>query len=331
MFKTIDEYCFKSKNLYNYATYLVRQKFITNGSWLRYSKLDPILQKEDVYKECGSQAAQIISLTIDDVWKSYFKSIKDWKKHPEKYLGMPRLPKYKKKDGRFIYSLKNIQYKIDENGFVYFSFKPFKKFNNLFKANASVGNKLNRFNFVPCGSHYVMNILYEIEVPDTVEESKQIIGIDLGVDNLATISNNIGVQPIIINGRPIKSINQYYNKKLALLRSEVKKKCNKDWSKSLQKVSDKRNRKVNYYLHKASKKVINYCLENQIDTIVIGLNKTWKQEADMIKKNNQKFVYIPYDKLIKLISYKGENVGIKVITNGESYTSGTSFLDREYQ
>jgi putative transposase len=174
MFKTIDEYCFKSKNRYNYATYLVRQKFITNGSWLRYSKLDPILQKENVYKECGSQAAQIISLTIDDVWKSYFKSIKDWKKHPEKYLGMPKLPKYKKKDGRFIYSLKNIQYRIDENGFIYFSFKPFKKFNNLFKVNASVDKKLNRINFVPCGSHYVMNILSG-EKKDVTEDAIQCV------------------------------------------------------------------------------------------------------------------------------------------------------------
>lgn len=326
MYNTIDEYCFRAKNLYNLATYYVRQEFINNGKWLRYKELDPILQKEEAYKLCGSQAGQIISLTIDDIWKSFFKSIKKWKCNPEKYLGRPKLPKYKDKNGRFIFSLKNIQYRI-ENDYIYFSFKPFKKFNNTFKTR--VNGKLNRITFVPRGSDYVMCILYEIEVPDVKENSNNIIGIDLGVNNLATISNNIGQQPIIINGRPLKSMNQYYNKKLALLKSDLKKRHNKDWSNKLQQLTDKRNRKITYYMHNASKIIIDYCIINNIDTIVIGLNKEWKQETNMGKKSNQNFVNIPYYKLINQIKYKAENYGIYVTTKEESYTSGTSFLDLE--
>lgn len=327
MYKTIDEYCFRAKNLYNLATYYVRQEFINNGKWLRYKELDPMLQKEDAYKLCGSQAGQIISLTIDDVWKSFFESNKDWKKNPSKYLGRPKLPKYKDKNGRFTYSLKNIQYRIDEDSYIYFSFKPFKQFNKLFKTQ--VNEKLNRISFVPRGSDYVMCILYSLEVPDVKEDSNNIIGIDLGVDNLATISNNIGQQPIIINGRPLKSMNQYYNKKLSLLRSDLKKKHNKDWSNKLQQLTDKRNRKITYYMHCSSKYIVDYCIQYDIDTIVIGLNKEWKQESSMTKKTNQNFVNIPYDKLIRQIQYKAENYGIKVIMTEESYTSGTSFLDRE--
>ena len=174
-----------------------------------------------------------------------------------------------------------------------------------------------------------MEIVYEIDVPDTTEQSTNIMSIDLGIDNFATITNNIGLKPIAIKGKVIKSYNQYYNKQKAKLQSELMLLNKKHWSKRLQQLTDKRNNKVKDWMHKASKYVIDYCILYGIDTLVCGLNKTWKQETNMGKKVNQKFVYIPYDIFISQLAYKCQNVGIRFITNNESYTSGTSFLDGE--
>ncbi|HGD0580689.1 TPA: RNA-guided endonuclease InsQ/TnpB family protein [Clostridium perfringens] len=182
---------------------------------------------------------------------------------------------------------------------------------------------------IPRGSVYILEIVYEKEINELKEETNRILGIDLGVDNLATCVNNIGIKPIVINGKVLKSINQYYNKKLATLKSDLKKRHNKDWSNKLDSIQRKRDNKVDYYLHCSSKKIIEHCIKNNIDTIVVGLNKTWKQESNMNKKSNQNFISIPYDKLISQITYKAQDVGIKAITTEESYTSGCSFLDGE--
>jgi putative transposase len=155
------------------------------------------------------------------------------------------------------------------------------------------------------------------------------MGIDLGVDNLATCVNNIGIKPIVINGRIVKSINEYYNKKRAKLQSDLRKRHSKHWSNKLDTLQLKRDRKLEYYLHCASKSIIEYCEGLNIDTIVIGLNKTWKQECNLVKSANQNFISIPYDKFINMIKYKAENVGINVIATEESYTSGCSFIDNE--
>jgi len=325
--KLIDDLCFKSKNLYNYANYIIRQEFIKNGKWIRDNELDKMLQSHETYKELGSQASQKTLQLLDKNWKSFFVAIKDWSKHPEKYLGRPKIPKYKNvKNGRFILMLKNIQFKI-ENEYLYFSWKPLKSLNNKFKTN--IKGKLMQVRFIPRGNDYVLEIVYEINVPECNTTSNRIIGIDIGIDNFATISNNIGIKPIIINGKGIKSINQYYNKKKAKLQSDLKIKHNKDWSNKLQQLTSKRNNKVQHFIHVASKKIIDWCVLYNIDTIVVGKNNGWKQESKMSKKTNQSFVQIPHALFIEKLKYKAENNGIKVIETEESYTSGTSFLDNE--
>lgn len=324
MFVTVDEYCFKAKNLYNYANYIIRQEFINNNKWIRVGVLDKMLQSHETYQELGSQAAQKTLQLLDKNWKSFFKSIKDWSKNKDKYLGRPKLPKYKDKNGRSILILKNIQCRIDE-GYLVFSWKPFKKF----KIKTNVTDKLIQVRFIPKGSNYIMEIVYEIEIPECSAESKNIIGIDLGIDNFATISNNAGLNPFVINGRIIKSINQYYNKKKAQLQASLKTNHNRDWSNKLQKLTNKRNNKINHFLHCSSKYIIDWCVTNNIDTIVIGRNKEWKQESNMSKKVNQSFIAIPHGSFIEKLRYKAENVGINFIETEESYTSGTSFLDNE--
>ena len=164
-----------------------------------------------------------------------------------------------------------------------------------------------------------------IEVPDVIEERIRICSIDLGTENLVTMVNNVGLQPVVIKGGAIKSINQFYNKRKAEMQSQLKKETGRDWSKNLQKLTDKRYEKIKYLMHCASKNVVNYCVRNNIDTLIIGLNKKWKQE----NKNKQNFIYIQFDMLISQIQSKCEEHGIEVIMTEEAYTSGTSFLDNE--
>ncbi len=324
LYKVIDDFCFRSKNLYNYANYIIRQEFINNGKYIKYHDMDKALQKTEPYKELMSQAAQCTLQVLDRNWKSFFVAIKHWSKHPDKYLGRPKIPKYKNKDGRFPWFLKNNQTWI-KDGYLGFQLRVMNGYQ--FKTNAK--GRLISVRFIPKGSIYVMEIVYEAEVFEAKTESQNIIGIDLGVNNFATITNNIGLKPIIINGKGIKSINQYYNKKKAKIQSELKIRHGKGWSNRLDKLNQKRFNRVKNFMHNSSRYVINYCLENSIDTIIIGLNKEWKQESKMSKKTNQKFVNIPYDMFIGQLKYKCQDNNINFVITEEAYTSGTSYIDGE--
>ena len=327
MYKLIDEYCFKSKNLYNYANYILRQEFINNKKYIKYTDMAKNLKTSKPYKDLMSQASQCTLQVLDRNWKSFFVAIKDWKKHKNKYLGMP---KYKKKDGRFPWFLKNNQIYFKDH-LLWFKLKIFNGYK--FKTHLNDNDRIISIRFIPRGCIYVLEIVYEKEITCIEDinniQSKQICSIDLGVNNFATITNNIGIQSIIINGKGIKSINQYYNKQRAKLQSELMIKNKKLWSKRLDIITRKRNNKVKNFIHHASKNVITYCKSLNIDTIVIGLNKTWKQECNLSDKTNQNFIQIPYDMFINQLQYKGLENNIKVIITEESYTSGTSFLDNE--
>jgi putative transposase len=197
------------------------------------------------------------------------------------------------------------------------------------KLKTKVTKGLQQVRIVPKGSIYVIEVVYKKEVPDVIHEGNRVMGMDLGLDNFATIVNNIGETPIVISGKGIKSINQYYNKRLAQLKSILKKQNGLDWSKRLERLTLKRNNKVKDFMHKASRYIVNWCLKHHIDTIVIGKNNHWKQEVNLGKRLNQSFVRIPYDVFIRQLQYKGDEEGIKVVLTEESYTSGTSFLDGE--
>ena len=325
-YKLIDEMCYNSKNLYNEANYMIRQEFIANKNYLNYYDMNKEFKTHENYKACFSQPANCTLRLLDKNWKSYFRAIKDWKKNPEKYLGMPKLPKYLKKDGRYPWMIPNNSCLYDkENGELYFRLNILKGYR--FKCRCL--GRLIQVRFIPRGSCYVMEIVYETEIPDTKTESNRIASIDLGVDNLVTMTNNIGLKPIIINGKGIKSINQYYNKRLAKEKSLLKIRHSKYWSKKLDGITFKRYQRIKNYMHNASSYIVKWCAENDIDTLVVGKNKEWKQNASMSKGSNQKFVDIPYQMLLQQLKYKCENVGIKYIETEESYSSGTSFLDGE--
>ena len=320
--KFVDGYCLKSKNLYNFANYIIRQEFINNGNWIKYNQLFQMVKDSDAYKEIGSNTGQGTLRILDKNWKSFVKAIKDWTKHPEKYFGRPKIPKYLSKDGRFILSLDSNKVKLI-NGYIHFAWKPFKPFNNRFKTNAK--ERIIQCRFIPKGCHYIMEVVYEINVPDCDAEIKNIAAIDIGVDNFITMVNNIGKQPIVVKGGIIKSINQYYNKKKAKIQAELKTVNEKDWSNRLQRLTNKRFEMIKYQMHCISKYVVDWCVLYNIDTLIVGHNDDWKQN----NKGMQNFTYIPYDLFIQMLNYKCENNGIKFIKCNESYTSGTSFVDGE--
>ena len=314
--------CFRSKNLYNEALYVIRQEFFKTGKYIPYRKMNFEFKTHENYKACLSQPANCTLRSIDKVWKSYFSAIKDWKMHPDKYLGMPKIPKYLPKDGRYPWMIPNnsVIY-IPEKNEIYFRMKLL----NDFRWFSKCCGRLIQVRFIPKGTYYVMEIVYEIDSPDAKSESDRIAAIDIGVDNLITMSNNIGLSPIIVNGKIIKSINQYYNKRSAALKSSTMKRNGLSWSKQMSVISFKRSCRIRNYSHNTSAYVVKWCLANNVDTLVVGRNKRWKQGA----KRMQNFSYIPYGELIDQLKYKCENNGIRFIETTEEYTSGTSYLDGE--
>lgn len=320
-YSLLDEFCFRSKNLYNYSNYLVRQEFINNGNWIKYNDLDK-LAKGDDYSSLPAQTSQQILKLLDKNWKSFFKSIKDWNKNRSKYNGRPKLPKYLPKNGRNIVVLTNQQCKIKDE---VLSFP--KCFDNFILKTKC--NNLQQVRILPRNKHIVIEIVYQLEIQDLKEDNNKYISIDIGLDNLATMTNNCNITPIILSGRKLKSINKYYNKEVSHYREIAKRMNGLDWTNKMNKLTVKRNNMITDLIHKASKSVIEYALSCGANTIVIGNNKNWKRESSMSKKVNQSFVGIPHQEFVNKIIYKAENVGLNVIITEESYTSGTSFLDGE--
>ena len=325
-YNLLNEFCYKSKNLYNYANYIIRQEFIKNGNWIRYNNLDKILKQEGNnfdYKNMplASCSQQCLKL-LDKNWKSFFQSIKDYNQNPSKYLSRPKLPKYKPKNGRNILILTSQNCKI-QKGIVKFP-KTFKGFYLKTKVN-----KLQQVRIIPKDRYLVVEIVYKINDIVPMLDNNKYISIDLGLDNFVTVVNNCGLKPFVINGKGLKSINQYYNKQVSYYKSISKRINGLDYTNRISKITNKRNNRVDNFIHKASRYVVNYCRDNKVNTIIIGNNKNWKQNSKMNKVVNQNFISIPYYKFIEKVKYKAEEIGINVIITEESYTSGTSFLDNE--
>lgn len=327
------EYTHLAKNLYNHANFLVRNEFVTTGKWLRYQDLNKILRQDVDYPDyanmMAAQSAQQTLRLLDNNWKSFFNSIKDWSKNKGKYAGKPKLPKYKPKDGKMVFILTNQQVRLKGNllhfpkSFQGFTVKPICVQLDNFK-------KINQVRIVPNNQVFCVEIVYSISVNDALlQDNGRYMSIDLGLDNLATVVTNTGLNPVIVNGKGLKSNNQYYNKKKSHYQKVAKQMNNKYYTNQLYRLTRKRNSKIDDSLHKVSKFIVTSAISNDIRTIVIGNNKDWKRDVSLGKRVNQSFVTIPHQKLIEKIIYKARNVGINVILTEESYTSGTSFLDGE--
>lgn len=328
----LDNFCFLSKNLYNHANYIMRQEFIRNGKTVPYAALDNILKADREYPDYRemptAQSAQQILRLLERNWKSFFHSIKDWSKHKEKYTGKPKLPKYKKKNSRNILILTNQNVKRKES-----TLKFPKKFAGFeLKLKCCKKNNFHEFNqirFIPRQGHIVAEVVYRISICETKPDNQCYCSIDIGIDNLAAVTTNTGCRTYIINGKGLKSVNKYYNKQISHYREIAKRMNHKDFTKRMVRVTVKRNHKMDDYMHKASRKIVDFCADKDINTIVIGYNKDWKRDSKLSRSVNQSFTGIPTQRFIEMVQYKAQESGINVILTEESYTSGTSFLDEE--
>lgn len=186
--------------------------------------------------------------------------------------------------------------------------------------------KLIIIRIIPKLNHYKIEIVYDSDPIDLNLDKTRIASIDLGLNNLATVGfNTKDAKPLIINGKLLKSINQFFNKTRAKLQSIIKNKS----SKRIQNLTNKRNNKIQNYLHKSSHFIINQLIHNNIGLLIIGKNEGWKENINIGKKNNQNFVSIPHCTFIQQLIYKAQLVGIEVILQEESYTSKASFIDQD--
>ena len=331
------EECSRSRNLYNKTLFIYRQAFtgkhdnipefkdIINhdkfiASFALVNKMNE-LKDIDFCSMMKRNGAQQIVFQVDRTMKSWFAALKSYKKDPSKFRGRPRIPSYKKKDELNYLVYTTADAKLQKDGTI-----------NLRRdIKLPIHTNLSSFQqvrLVPKTGFIEVEIIYNKKVADSSLDKTRAIGIDLGLNNLMAITSNIGNISNLVNGRPLKSINQYYNKRKAHLTSLLEKGKLKS-SKRLRNLEMKRICKIKDYLHKTSRRIVELMEQNNIGTCFIGHNKDWKQEVEMGKKNNQNFVSIPYSLLINMLRYKLEEKGGVLIELNEAYTSKCSFLDNE--
>lgn len=313
-----------SNNLYNQALYILRQAFTNKEDIPSKFDLNKILlykeyeceEYDNIHKMVAANAQAICCLAAQN-FKAFLMSLRAFKKNKSNFTGVPKIPGYNKKEQEFMIIL-NYQQCAVKNGMMRFPGK--LNLDKIYVGDLDIA----QVRIFPGKKKYKVEVVYKVEsLPKKTKGN--IAGIDLGLDNLATVAiNKRGIRPLLINGRPLKSMNLYFNNKRNKVQSELKKCNDRYMSSKLETLYRKRNNRFNTYMHKASKEIIDYCLEHNVSQIIIGHNKLQKQESKL--KN---FVAIPTFRLIELIKYKAEYQGIEVIETEESYTSITSYLDKE--
>ena len=355
----LDNLSFKAKNLYNYVNYHIRQSYtaakklrtgeilssgekyqlkLVNDKILKHGKIfnyidgdhlflnyyicDSIFKEYD-YRELPSACAQQCLRLLEKNWKSYFAAIAAYCANPSKFKAKPRIPGYKDtKKGRSLVILPSGSFKF-KNGILSFP----KAFNGFTLKVRDKIEKINQVRFISTPVGVNIEVVHTVKNVFRQPDNGEYMGIDIGVDNLATVVFNDGTSPVIIDGKGLKSMNQYYNKYLASFKSALP--VGMYSSARICRFIAKRQNKVNDYLHKASKIIVNLAVKHDVSVIVVGLNPEWKQKSSMGVKNNQTFQSIPFKKFINMVIYKAALLGITAIVTEESYTSGTSFLDNE--
>lgn len=319
LYSICDELCFKSKNLYNAALFEFRQSYFDKElDTLTWQNINRIFNQSNQfdYRELPSKVSNTVLKKLGNNISSFWSLVKK-----SDYNKKVRLPKYlHKTDGRFIveFNKQTFSNKRDED-------------NNLIICKSSLdlriptkAEKPQQVRIIPKVGCYVIEVVYEIK-ENKMKQNQRVAAIDLGLNNLATVVTNDGDNPILISGKKIKSINQYYNKITSKQKSLLPN--NIFTSKSLDRLWLKRNNKISYEIHKITKFLANYFDERDISKVIIGNNTGWKNGINLGKRNNQNFVNIPYSKFINQLTYKCQLLGITVITREESYTSKASFLD----
>jgi putative transposase len=321
-YSVIDATAFASKNLYNAANYELRQAFIHEGHFISYNHLDKLMQSHEAYKALPAKVAQWVLKGLVNNWTSFREGRERYQCDPSKFTGRPQLPKYKHKtDGRnlLVYTTQALNKHGLQRGLVQPSM--------LAISIKTRQQYIAQVRIVPRKGFYVVEVIYEQAIIQAPVNPAYSAGINLGVNNLAALaSNKPGFNPVVINGRPVKSTNQFYNKRKAELQHLL---GQTGTTPRMERMNNKRNRRIDHYMHTASRKIVDLLVQEGIGTLVIGKNDGWKQQIEMGGRNNQNFVLIPHARFIGMLTYKAELVGINVLLTEESYTSKASFLDRD--
>jgi putative transposase len=326
-FALIDQAAFAAKNLYNQANYQIRQHFFQEGTYLPYAAIFHRLKHHETYCALPRKVSNSILIQLHTNWMAFFKAKEAYKADPSKFLGRPKIPGYKDKEkGRNI-----LIYDKQALGK-----RAFKKTDKLIPSGLPIAietkvkwEAIDQVRIIPHLDGYMVEVVYNRLEEQAVVDPELVAAIDLGVNTLAAVtSTKPGFQPLLINGRPLKSLNQHYNKQRARHQSHLSK-AKRFTSRQLDRITTKRNRRINAYLHTASRRIVNLLVSEGIGILVVGKNPYWKQEVDLGRKNNQEFVQIPHARFVAMLSYKAKLVGIGVVLQEESYTSKASFLDRD--
>jgi putative transposase len=314
----IDRMAFASKNLWNLANYFTRQAFLFEKHYKHAAALYSSLKHTDAYQALPAKVANQVLIQLDKAWESFFEANGAYQADPAKFLGRPKLPKYKHKtEGRNVLvfelgavwkgSLRHGEIAVSQLGLI-----------ALTRVKAE---QIDQVRVVPKDSCYVVEVIYTCESEPAPVDPALFAAVDIGVNVLAALtSNKPGFLPQVVNGRPLKAINQFYHKQRAQAQSRLTKGSEKRYtSRFLEVITTKRNRRMMHDLHTASRRIIDFLVAERIGTLIIGKNPFWKQEVNMGKKHNQEFVQIPHARFIEMLTYKAEAVGIRVILTEESY------------
>ena len=323
LYKELDHLCFLSKNLYNVTLYTIRQHYFNTKKYLSYFSIVKDFAKDSRvdYRALPAKVSQQTLRLVDQNMKSFFALLK--KKKANKYTNPVRLPKYlDTKTGRQTVHYTKQALGLKKDGFVKLA-----KSDIEFKTSVPNSN-IQYLKLVPCGNHIKVLIGYYKTKKKTKNTQKKIASIDIGQNNLMAVTSNV-FHPVIYNGKPVKSVNQFYNKIRAKEQSRLRKENNAYWSKKLGRLTLWRENQIANYFHKVTHHFVNYCIANDIDTVIIGRNQQWKDNINLGKRVNQNFVSIPFGRLYDLLKYKLELNGINYIETEESHTSKCSFIDKE--
>ncbi len=322
--------CGLSKNLYNAALYQVRQEFFNSGKYLSYIDLQKKFQDSEQvdYRALPAKTSQQTLRVLDQNFKSFFAANQDYKVNPGKYKGKPKIPHYLEKDGRFpvIYTNIAISKPWLRKGYVKLEKEDIKI--KLRKGRVT-SNNLNQVRIIPRHGYLAVEIVYTVPDVPKKPDNNRYAAIDLGVNNLATLTSNVpGHTPVAISGKKVKSINHQYSKRMAKAQSYLK---DSEWKTSRRtgRINRERTNRVSDYFHKATRQIVNHLVSENINTLIVGNNKGWKQDTKLGKVNNQNFCLIPFYRFIQMLQYKCDLAGINMEITSEEYTSKCSFLDQE--
>ena len=323
LYKELDNLCFLSKNLYNVTLYTIRQHYFETKKYQSYFTTAANFAKENQadYRALPAKVSNYTLQLVDQNMKSFFALLK--KKRTNQYDNPVGLPKYlDKTKGRQVVHYHKQSLSLKKEGFVKLSKSSIEIQTKVPK------NEIQYLKLVPCGNHIKVLISYYKTKKKAKVTQTRIASIDIGQNNLMTVTSNV-FHPIIYNGKPVKSVNQFYNKILAKEQSKLKKVNNVNWSKKLGQLTLWRENQIVNYFHKVTNHFVDYCIANDIDTVIIGRNQQWKDNISLGTRVNQNFVTIPFRRLYDLLKYKLELDGINYIETEESHTSKCSFIDKE--